>query len=271
MNQQILFNTIFNKKENDTDSYSLLEKTTAQFPYFGLAHFYKLKNAAANENSYPSIAAKTSLFFNNPYFLHAQLLADKKDVLYNEEKLVEDKIELQAKLPEETETITIEKKIVQDEKVNEIVSSGIALTQVIENNQVASQEINVEKPINKDEMLFEPLHATDYFASLGIKLSENALGNDKLGLQLKSFTSWLRTMKKVHPDKLPMVTEMVEKAVQSQAAKSNVEAEIVTEAMAEAFLLQEKQIRAIEIYEKLSLLNPGKSAYFAAKIDQLKK
>ncbi len=123
----------------------------------------------------------------------------------------------------------------------------------------------------KEEILFQPLHASDYFASQGIKLSEDALGADKLGKQLKSFTAWLKTMKKVHPDKLPAVNNVTETAVQTQAEKSNLEEEIVTEPMAEAYILQNKQAKAIDIYNKLSLLNPAKSAYFATKIESLKK
>ena len=123
----------------------------------------------------------------------------------------------------------------------------------------------------KEEILFQPLHASDYFASQGIKLSEDALGADKLGKQLKSFTAWLKTMKKVHPDKLPAANNVTETAVQTQAEKSNLEEEIVTEPMAEAYILQNKQAKAIDIYNKLSLLNPAKSAYFATKIESLKK
>ncbi len=125
-------------------------------------------------------------------------------------------------------------------------------------------------PTEKEEILFEPLHASDYFASQGIKLSEDALGADKLGKQLKSFTAWLKTMKKVHPDKLPIVNQTTETAVQTQAEQSNIEEEIVTEPMADAYVLQDKHAKAIDIYHKLSLLNPTKNAYFAAKIDSLK-
>ena len=125
--------------------------------------------------------------------------------------------------------------------------------------------------VEKEEILFQPLHASDYFASQGIKLSEDALGADKLGKQLKSFTAWLKTMKKVHPDKLPAANKATETAVQTQAEKSNLEEEVVTEPMAEAYILQNKQAKAIDIYNKLSLLNPAKSAYFATKIESLKK
>ena len=54
------------------------------------------------------------------------------------------------------------------------------------------------------------------------------------------------------------------------AAHSIEEKEVFTEAMAEVWAKQGNSARAIAIYDKLSLQNPGKSGYFAAKIDQLK-
>ena len=41
--------------------------------------------------------------------------------------------------------------------------------------------------------------------------------------------------------------------------------------MAEVFIQQGKIEKAHDIYKKLSLLNPAKSAYFAAKIELLKE
>lgn len=120
-------------------------------------------------------------------------------------------------------------------------------------------------------MLFTPLYATDYFASQGIKLREEALPNDKLGKQLKSFTEWLKTMKKVHDNKLPAGSEVLDRSVQKLAEKSNKEEQVITESMADVFLQQGKLHKAKEIYEKLSLLDPAKIAYFAAKIDQIQK
>jgi hypothetical protein len=119
-------------------------------------------------------------------------------------------------------------------------------------------------------MLFEPLHATDYFASQGIKLKEEAQPADKLGKQLKSFTEWLKTMKKVHEPGADINPGNIDLSVQTLAEKSNKEEDIITEAMAEVFMQQGKGNKAREIYKKLSLLNPAKSAYFAAKIDQIK-
>lgn len=246
--QAQLFHSIFNKTENDWDTDSFLKSTIDKYPYFGLAHFYKLKNTLPHENSYLETATKTALFFNNPFLLNARL-QPQLDVQQN-------------KIEEHFSQEIIATTVVEEKK--DEVSAAPAFEKVEEKVSVTVKEVL------KEEMLFEPLHATDYFASQGIKLSEAVLNDDKLGKQLKSFTSWLKTMKKVHPDKLVPVTALAEAAVQNQAAMSNIEEEVLTEAMAEAFTQQGKNIRAIETYEKLSLLNPTKSAYFAAKIESLK-
>ena len=261
--QEQLFHTIFNKTENDWDTDSFLKNILNKYPYFGLAHFYALKNTLPHENSFAETAAKTALFFNNPFFLQAKLKVQKNITL--EDNKVEDSI-----VQEETAIIETENTVQQ---INNISLPENDFTKVQKEEiemQSIPQEIVQPIKVEKEEMLFEPLFASDYFASQGIKLSEAMLNDDKLGKQLKSFTSWLKTMKKVHPDKLAPVNAILETAVQNQAAKSNIEEEVLTEAMAEAFSQQGKNIRAIETFEKLSLLNPAKSAYFAAKIESLK-
>lgn len=117
---------------------------------------------------------------------------------------------------------------------------------------------------------FEPLHTIDYFASQGIRLSEEDLRDDRLSQQVKSFTGWLKSMKKLHPGKLPEQNEVIEKIIQNAAESSNVEKDVLTEAMAEVLVKQNKKDKAVEMYQKLSLINPSKSAYFAAKIENLK-
>ncbi len=130
---------------------------------------------------------------------------------------------------------------------------------------------SIQESENEEQLIaFEPLHTVDYFASQGIKISEEALENDHLGQQVKSFTAWLKSMKKLHPGQLPEQNEVIEKIIQSSAEVSNQNANILTEAMAEVLIKQGKREKAIEMFEKLSLMNPSKSAYFAAKIESLK-
>ena len=127
----------------------------------------------------------------------------------------------------------------------------------------------IQEPL--EELQFTPYHTIDYFASQGIQYEQEENPPDKFGRQLKSFTAWLKSMKKL--PKAVMETEMseiTEAAIQSIAEHSIEEKEVITEAMAEVLVLQGRTDKAIELYNKLSLLNPAKSAFFAARIDQLK-
>lgn len=219
--------------ENNTD----LKKITEQHPYFGLANYFLLKNTDIAPGKYSALAEKAAFLFNDDFLLNARL--------HQPDHWPE--AEIKEEITEATELIPAQKDI---EKISEAVSI---------------------QTVSESEIMFEPLHASDYFASQGIKLSAEMLGDDKLGKQLKSFTSWLKTMKKVHPDKMSETGKATDTAIQNIAEKSNREEEVLTEAMAEAYRLQGKNAKAMETYEKLSLLNPAKSAYFAAKIESLKK
>jgi hypothetical protein len=135
--------------------------------------------------------------------------------------------------------------------------------------EMPALKIDLNAPVN-EALLFEPLHMVDYFRSQGIKLNEELQPADKLGRQLKSFTEWLKTMKKIHVADSTAVADQSDSAIQAMAEKSNADNEILTEAMAAVLASQGKAEKAAELYQKLSLLNPTKSAYFAAKIEQLK-
>jgi hypothetical protein len=122
-----------------------------------------------------------------------------------------------------------------------------------------------------EEFQFTPYHTIDYFASQGIQYEQEENPTDKFGKQLKSFTAWLKSMKKLPKAVLEAeMSDITEAAIQSIAEHSIEEKEVITEAMAEVLVLQGKNEKAIELYRKLSLLNPAKSAFFAARIDQIK-
>ena len=128
--------------------------------------------------------------------------------------------------------------------------------------------------IQKEEaapLVFEAYYTIDYFASQGIKAPAEVQPGDKLGRQLKSFTEWLKTMKRLPQAQVETVTDESEQQhIRQVAANSLEQKEVVTETMAEVLVKQGKNPEAIAIYEKLSLLDPSKSAYFAAKIENLK-
>jgi hypothetical protein len=124
--------------------------------------------------------------------------------------------------------------------------------------------------VDLGEPIFESYHTIDYFASQGIKLGQHDF-KDKMGKQLKSFTDWLRSMKRIGPlESNTSLDEVTNQSIQRIAEHSVEEKEVVTEAMAEVWAKQGNTAKAIRIYAKLSLLNPAKSTYFASRIEQLK-
>jgi hypothetical protein len=131
--------------------------------------------------------------------------------------------------------------------------------------------IPTKAEIEKNDFTFEPYHTIDYFASQGIALQQADLSKDKFGKQLKSFTEWLRSMKRLPEASLDInMDEATQRTIQQVAEHSIEEKEIVTETMAEVWIKQGNTEKAIDTLHKLSLLNPSKSHYFAAKIEQLK-
>ncbi len=130
--------------------------------------------------------------------------------------------------------------------------------------------VSHREPIAAPDILFEPLHTIDYFASQGIKFNLDENPADALGKQLKSFTDWLKTMRRLPQKNKEVIPDrLAEQAIQDFAAHSIEGKEVLTEAMAEVLAKQGMKQRARAVYEKLSLLSPEKSAYFTAKIEQL--
>lgn len=156
--------------------------------------------------------------------------------------------------PDDTETLPL-----PDAKLSDLLSEQLA---------------DFKKPVKEDEKLeieTEKLHTIDYFASQGIKIDLSSIPQDKLTSQLRKFTDWLKQMKQANPSNTDLGTGSdLEQAVALIAENSNESREVVTETMAEVLEKQGQTEKAIQLYIKLSFINPEKSAYFAAKIQHLK-
>lgn len=118
----------------------------------------------------------------------------------------------------------------------------------------------------------DPYHSIDYFASQGIQLKNDDLNKDQMGRQLKKFTEWLKTMKRIPASESAAdIDDATNQNIQNIAAHSIAGTEITTEAMADVLVKQKRYDKAIEMYRKLSLQNPAKSTYFASLIEDLNK
>jgi hypothetical protein len=191
-----------------------------------------------------------------------------------------------------TETMTIEEVespapelSTQPDNEEALITPIVAETihsETIRDEQPAKQEevklpglagLKIEQTsLKSQELTFEPYHTVDYFASQGIRYKEEEKPKDRFGQQLKSFTEWLKTLKKAPetPAANGKQPAPEDAKVNLMAEHSITDREVVTEAMADVWEKQGNYPKAIEIYGKLSLLNPSKSAYFAAKIEHLK-
>ncbi|HVT85285.1 MAG TPA: hypothetical protein VHD35_08770 [Chitinophagaceae bacterium] len=245
MNAKIdqLVQSVLQKKTLAECSVAELQDLAEQYPYSSAMQLlFTAKLKTTNADKYKQQLQKTSLFFNNPLWL---------------EHLLNDAV---------TEPIISE----QREESPSMQSAGLIKEEQKPINETPSLKIEtIESP--KQDLLFEPYHTVDYFASQGVKFKSEDKPQDKFGQQLKSFTEWLKLLKQVPAAEISKTVDTSrEQKVEQLAAHSIEDREVVTEAMAAVWEKQGNAAKAIEIYKKLGLLNPSKSSYFAAKIEQLK-
>ncbi len=307
MELNYLAKKLFNKDSFRELSAVELDELIAKYPYSALLHFlYTRKLKDKNAFGYPDAAARSALYFNNPHWLNHQindhdenglsrisavpiptaLVTSGTGIAVSSEKNVSSEAASDFHHNQENiispETVAAELSDPLVVPFNEPESEPQNAVQIHEpqSEEAAHSEMTtvetvplfeIEKPVEEPPVPIEPLYSIDYFASQGIRLSTEEETRDKLGKSLKSFTEWLKSMKRIHPEKRAEgMDASTEKHIQSVAEHSNEETEVNTETMAEVLTKQGRQDKAIELYEKLSLLIPAKSAYFAAKIRELK-
>ncbi len=272
MNLQInqLVKSLLKKETLEQCSLQELEQFADRHPYFGAAQLLLTKKLQGeNPERYDEQLQKTFLFFHNPMWVehllnetgNAEIIAPEK----KEDTNLNPEVVAQIEIPVMPTVEAKEQKPIQPEPVVEM-NAEPAL-------EIPKLKMETIDPATA-ELTFEPFHTVDYFASQGIKFKEEEKPKDKFGQQLKSFTDWLKTMKRLpisEVAKSPDVNQEISGVVEKLAEHSIEDRDVVTEAMAEVWEKQGNMAKAIDIYSKLSLLDPSKSLYFAAKIEDLKK
>ena len=257
-----LESTLFGKTSMYSDT-TQLGKFVHDHPYCAIAQFYLFSRLHQDENNShrDAQASKTALFFPNTkwldYQLHLMATGPTEEGPNNNPEQIRD-------IKDEAQEIVPAFQPATERPLEKIHEQSIA-------GPVTEEPVLIP---NSDDngplIMFEPLHTVDYFASQGIRISDQGVPGDKLGNQLKSFTEWLKSMKNVHSQSPKEVSQGPDDKIQTLAEASNSGQEVITEAMAEVLAKQGKYEKAIETYHKLSLIYPLKSGYFAAKINNLK-
>jgi len=175
-------------------------------------------------------------------------------------------------------------------------------------NEYSSDDIKQETiTAETDDTLILPIYTEDYFLHQGVHISNDIPQNvehlnqqeededeDKSLMVVMSFSEWLthfktrnEKAKEEEEDQKALKTmwqkgklaaaleeenEEIPEAVFEMAVNSiTKEEDLISEPLAEIHIKQGKYDKAIEMYRKLSLRNPQKSAYFARKIDAVIK
>ena len=257
-----LVKSLLQKDSIDQCSVQELQQYADRHPYFGAAQLLLTKKLQEeNDEQYSEQLQKTLLYFHNPLWVEQLLNGTGTGTINSPEQPATDLVEVPLVIEAKKETeIIIEEELPAPPFANEETVSEVP--EVNEKTETST----------KEELLFEPYYTVDYFASQGIKFREEEKPKDKFGLQLKSFTEWLKSMKKLPVAEIAAASDnRSAQKVDQLAEKSLQEREVLTETMAEVWEKQGNAEKAIDIYNKLSLLEPSKSAYFAAKIEELKK
>jgi hypothetical protein len=288
---------LFSESSLDHISLDRLKQIVDEHPYFTLGHLLlakKLQNTDAAE--YKAQAEKATLYFNEPIWLQSLLhpatendfVIRERSRIHEEVPTIEEPIQMEVVAEDQVavetvvEEITVAEPVAEEWNKVETVPEELPVEEIVQVEEPVRSEPREEESshrlseaiIEKAEdapVIFESYHTIDYFASQGIKVSNEVKADDRLSQQLRSFTEWLKTMKRLPETKVDaQLDEVTQQNIQEIAAHSLDQKEVVTESMAEVLVKQNREDEAVAIYEKLSLLNPSKRAYFAAKIEQLK-
>ncbi|TAL51799.1 MAG: hypothetical protein EPN92_00170 [Chitinophagaceae bacterium] len=257
--------SLFQKSSISECSTEEIKTLAEKFPFFATAQLLlteKLKET--KDPAYKNQLQLTSLYFNNPLWLDYILNGEKTDLPYAASSTEQSLKEIPAEDFYNDEIVVtntryeIPVSVLQKEEVSKETGTVIAEKETM----VAETE----------PLLFEPYHTVDYFASQGIKPVQEEKPADRFGQQLKSFTEWLKTLKRIPVQEIVKAVDTTSEEKVIHLAEHSIEKrEVVTEAMAEVWVKQGQPEKAIEVYNKLSLLNPSKSSYFASLIEDLKK
>lgn len=267
-----------------------LEALVKSYPYFSPVHVLysaKLKQMG-KDDAYEQSVGKSLLHITNPLWMQYLVEIDVTPAAVGkpETPLADKTVHKQIAIPsmEDVHDIirSIDPRKIPDnppdvDDTEEIVPDDTELLPLPDaklSGLLSEQLADFKKPVaagDKLEIETKRLHTIDYFASQGIKVDLNKMPQDKLTSQLRKFTDWLKQMKHVNHQTADLGTDSdLEQAVALIAENSNELREVVTETMAEVLEKQGQTEKAIQLYIKLSFINPEKSAYFAAKIQHLK-
>jgi hypothetical protein len=270
-----LIQSLFERESLEEMTLDEFSRLADQYPYSSIVQFlYSCKLKSVYHLDFPEQVTHTALFFSSPQWLHYQLSDESEkgnfrqsqyDRNYN--NITEDQ---PIALPDTTfdeDDENLWDNSLEDENALIAVEES---TEPVHEEQISNTIPLVVEEVVEPSIPIEPYHTVDYFASQGIKTKLND-PQDDLGQKVRTFTAWLKTMKRLQPAAEINEIEESDEEIDNGLDQPVMQEIIATETMAEVYLKQGLTQKAIEVYAKLSLQNPANSHIFAAKIIQIKE
>ncbi len=296
-----------NQPFNETDWKEVI-KTYPYFSAAQWMHFSTIEQASAKDIELLALYKNNPLLFasfvkqsSSPKSVHEEIpvqapsvetVSETVDLIQEEEEVT--------KQAEEAAPVLNEEQVQENTRILAEVEQDTAdILEIIQNLPNTPIETTVEpEEAELEEVLHElnQLSAQTEAAKTATNMSFTAdptIDEDKSLMVMMSFTEWLKYFKtkqqkeqEEEKDQKALKTawkkEKLAAAVEEeqddipdtifqQAMDSiSLESSIISESLAEILSKQGKTDKAIEMYKKLSLRNPEKSAYFASLIKELK-
>ncbi|MBO6517855.1 MAG: hypothetical protein JJ975_15020 [Bacteroidia bacterium] len=216
----------------------------------------------------------------------------EEEVVYSEKEVVE----VEEDEPETTEEIVEDKveaqeepsDVERDEQIEVVTDAPLAYDPLVElqkfipeNEDESEKNVDVSPEVTptydplvelpKLDQPKEPKEKQDFFAWLDSYAEEEKEEAKPRKLRMsKEASELLENFIKNRP-KISRIRQDVDRLDVYNPVRESAENELVTESLAKLHLKQNNPENAIEIYEKLSLQNPKKLAYFAGLIEKIKK
>ncbi|MBR6252160.1 MAG: hypothetical protein IKR17_13360 [Bacteroidales bacterium] len=289
MNKSQIYNAIDNCATLDEAAITQLTEVVADFPTFEIGWMLLLKALHANGSlRYTNELHRGAIHITNRAALYD--LIHKKRI----EETAESRGESLERKDENVEVIeTKAEQILPEEKPAEEVAA-------VQDDYFASLGVDVD-----EEAAVFDFGTIEQQSTYSLDEEENKLQTELSNMKSGSFTDWLDYVNVQSDEKKTttpqnarqrnmdlidsfisstqphrIIVAPVEKAAEPEAAQESSDAaddfsaeqpSILTETLARIYIKQHKYDKAINIFSKLKLKNPDKSAYFAAQISELRK
>ena len=226
------------------------------------------------------------------------------ELLQSEEPIKEEEIQLQEKIISEepimelSELVQSEETIKDEEQIEkaaEKIESDEPLFEMpgynIERELGTLDEkdeirIEIQKPVHREEIIEEPIHPAipietqrhsfaNWFQTIGMQNHAKVveLKAEQMPVRQTVNVKEEEPAQKINEPVKTIQSDVVTEQIAGELAKKSLQFDdrLASETYARILYMQGKYAKAIEMYEKLSLLKPAKSDYFAALIEQIKK